>query len=83
MIWTYLLNFIFGLLSVLFSWLPRVNTLPTINGFNVDGALLTMASYFHYFVQVFPPFATLFYALLFWYSYKVTMMILRFTRIIR
>jgi len=83
MIWIFLLNFIFGVLNVVFSWLPIVTTLPTINGFNVDEAVGTIAGYFHFFVDKLPFIATLFYALVFWYSYKVTMMILRFTRIVK
>jgi len=83
MIWTYLLNLLFSFLNILFSWLPRVETLPVINGFDVDSALLTVSSFFHYFAESLPPLATLLYALLFFYSYKLTMLILRFTRVIR
>ena len=83
MIVTFFLNILFAILNILFSWLPRVETLPTINGFNVDTALVTFAEYWHYFADALPPIATLLYALLFFYSYKLLMLILRFTRIYR
>jgi hypothetical protein len=83
MIWVYILKLISSLLALVFSFLPKVVTLPMIGGFDVDSAMVTTFGYFHYITSIFPPFATLFYAMVFFYTYKVTMLTLRLLRIIR
>ncbi len=41
MIFTFILNLVVTILSIIFSGLPKVTTLPTINGFDIDSTLLT------------------------------------------
>ena len=40
MIITFLLDVVVAVLSVVFMWLPTVNTLPTIMGFDIDNAFI-------------------------------------------
>lgn len=41
MIINLLLNVLIGIVGVFFSWLPAVDTLPSIFGFDIDGALVS------------------------------------------
>jgi hypothetical protein len=41
MIITLLINVILSIVGIIFMWLPVIHTLPTINGFDIDGAFVT------------------------------------------
>ncbi len=40
MIFTFILNVVVAIFSIIFEGLPKVTTLPTINGFDIDTTLL-------------------------------------------
>jgi hypothetical protein len=41
MIFTFLLNLVVTIFGIIFEGLPKVTTLPTINGFDIDSTLLS------------------------------------------
>jgi amino acid transporter len=51
MITSIFIGIIVSLISTVFSMLPTVTTLPTIAGYDVDGALVTGMGEFTHFIQ--------------------------------
>lgn len=41
MIINFILNLLVGIVTVIFGWLPQIQTLPKIVGFDLDSALVT------------------------------------------
>lgn len=77
-----IINLLIGLftliLGAIFSWLPQISTLPTIGGFDIDGALVLGMGQLHTFMITFWPIDYLlkgFMALMVYYGF---MIILRF-----
>lgn len=71
MIWYYVLMFITTLFTEVFSWLPKVTTLPTIGGIDVDASLSLGVGYFNAYINAFWPIYDLFQAVLFYIGYLV------------
>lgn len=78
MIWYYILLFCTNLLTVVFSWLPTVTTLPQILGVDVDTYLVQAVGYFYSVTSAIWPLYDLFQGVLFWVGYLVLKMVLRF-----
>lgn len=74
MIFNFLINLVVLFIGAIFSRLPTVYTLPTIGGYNIDGALVTGMGAFHTFITAFWPIQDMFYgflALLTYYAIKM------------
>lgn len=53
MIINFLLNIVVLILNVIFGWLPEVITLPTIVGYDIDGALVSGVGQLRFFFSSF------------------------------
>jgi len=51
MITILLINFFVLIIGSIFSLLPAIETLPTINGYDIDGALVTASAMLHKLMQ--------------------------------
>jgi hypothetical protein len=78
MIFYFVLLFITSILTTIFSWLPTVTTLPTINGINVDTSLVEAVGMFHAYVTSIWVLGDLFEGVIFYVSYLAIKMALRF-----
>lgn len=78
MIWYYVILFITTTLSAAFSWLPKITTLPTILGVDIDGQLSSGMASFYGFANVFWPIKDVFLGALVLFAYYGIKMILRF-----
>ncbi len=78
MILTLLLNFLVLIVGVVFSWLPKVTALPTINGYDIDAALVTGMGYVQTFFTTFWPLQIMFNGFLVLMAYYIVKMTLRF-----
>lgn len=78
MLLQFFLNWIITLLEILFSWLPNVTTLPTIGGYDLDGALVTGVASFKEFILVVWPIGVVFDAFMILMLYYLTKMMLKF-----
>jgi len=72
------INLVVLILGAIFSWLPVVTTLPTIYGFDIDGALVTGVGQLHTFTQTFWPIQYMFGAFLFLMTYYIVKMAVGF-----
>lgn len=75
MIWYYLILFITTLFTEVFSWLPKITTIPSIIGVDIDGQLTSGMSLFYTFIHTFWPIGDVFYgliALLIYYAIKMS-----------
>ena len=61
----------------MFSFLPTVTALPTVNGTNLDTMLVDMVGYFNNFIQSFWMIGDVWYGALFLLSYYVLKMVLK------
>ena len=71
-----LLNVVVLIIGAVFSWLPIVDTLPTIVDYDIDAALVTGAGQLHTVLAAFWPLAILmqgFFALCVYYVIKVSL----------
>jgi hypothetical protein len=77
-----IINLFIGLftliLGAIFSWLPVITTLPTIGGFDIDGALVTGMGQFNTFIATFWPLDYMFKAFLFLMAYYGLKMLIQF-----
>jgi ABC-type phosphate/phosphonate transport system permease subunit len=77
-----IINLLIGLITLIlgaiFSWLPIVTTLPTIAGFDIDGALVTGMGQFNTFVTTFWPLDYMFKAFLVLMGYYGLKMLITF-----
>lgn len=78
MIISLLLNILVLIIGVIFSWLPNVDTLPSILGYDIDGALVTGMGYARTFFVTFWPLTILFEGFGILMIYYVIKMTLRF-----
>jgi len=70
---------ILGMIGSLVAWLPEVSELP----FGIDSVLVSAFGYFNYIAVLIPPLALMKSAFLFVVTFKITMLILKYLRIIR
>lgn len=76
MIITFLLNLVVAVLNIIFSWLPTITTLPTVNGYDIDTALLNGMGQLNLVMQTFWPLQTMFngfLVLMGYYGIKMTL----------
>lgn len=73
-----LINLISLLLGGIFSWLPIVNKLPNIVGYDIDTALVNGVGYTQTFMQTFWPLEIMFQGFLVLMGYYGIKMIVRF-----
>ena len=66
------------ILGAIFSWLPQISTLPTIGGFDIDGALITGVGQLNTFMTTFWPIQYLLYGFMALMTYYGFMMLVRF-----
>lgn len=78
MIISYLVLAVLDFLNALFSWLPQVTALPTVFGFNSDTALSTVFGYWNGFIQVVWPLEIVWYWILFYYFFRISLLGLKF-----
>lgn len=77
MIPAYILFFILWLMNAIFSLFGYVYTLPSIFTIDLDAILTTTVGYFKTFMVLFPPVADVFYALLFYLSFRLSLLVLK------
>lgn len=73
-----LLNFMVMTVGAIFSWLPTVETLPTIGGYDVDAALVTGMGQVMTFFNTFWPLKIMFQGFLFLLGYYAIKIGIRF-----
>lgn len=73
-----ILNVVVLMIGAVFSWLPLISTLPNINGFDIDGALVSGVGQFKMVIQSFWVYQYLFGSLLILLGYYGIKMILKF-----
>lgn len=78
MIWYYLILFITTLLTATFSWLPKVETLPTVLGVDIDTQLTNGLGMFYTVSDTIWPLRDVFLGALVLLSYYSIKMVLRF-----
>lgn len=78
MIWYYLILFVTNLLTAVFNWLPKVETLPTILGVDIDAQLTAGMGLFYAYTAAVWPVHDVFIGFLILLSYYATKMVLRF-----
>lgn len=78
MIWYYVILFITSILSAAFSWLPKVTTLPTILGVDIDSQLTSGMGMFYTFANAVWPIKDVFYGMLALLTYYAIKMVLTF-----
>lgn len=72
------INFVVLIITAIFSWAPIVTALPTIYGFNIDGAFVTGMGEVNVFLQSFWPELIMFQGFLFLLGYYAIKMVLKF-----
>lgn len=78
MIWYYVILFFTSLLSAVFSWLPKIDTLPSIMGVDIDTQLSQGVGYFYAFAHVVWPIYDVMLGALTLFTYYGIKMVLRF-----
>ncbi len=73
-----LLNLLVGIVGIFFSWLPQVDTLPAIGGYDVDTALVSGMGYLNTFFTTFWPLKIMFTGFLVLMGYYIVKLVLRF-----
>ena len=53
MIITFFLNLLVSILNIIFGWLPTVTTLPTVGGYDIDGAMVSGMGQLNLFMTTF------------------------------
>lgn len=77
MIVNFFITIIVSAINIVFSWLPQVSTLPTINGFDLDTALSSGMGYFFTFTNAFWYVSDVFAGFLILMSYYGIKMLLK------
>ena len=78
MIWYYLILFTTSLLNVVFSWLPKVETLPNLMGVDIDATLVNGIGMLYSFNSTFwmiGDVMTGFLVLLGYYAIKIVLIV--------
>jgi hypothetical protein len=78
MITNLLINLVVLILGAIFSWLPQVTVLPKINGYDIDGALVTGIGQLNVFMMTFWPIKYMFYGFIFLMGYYAIKMAVTF-----
>lgn len=78
MIIVFFINIIIALLSIIFGWLPDVESLPTINNFNIDTAFTTGMGQLNTIMSSIWVLQYLFGGFLFIMGYHLIKMVLKF-----
>lgn len=78
MIVNFLINVVVIVLAALFSWLPTVDKLPTIVGFDIDTALVSGVGQFKALTNVFWFLSIIFSGFLFLLGYYALKQVLKF-----
>lgn len=73
-----LLNALVMAVGAIFSWLPQVETLPTIAGYDIDAALVTGIGQVNTFLNAFWPLKIMFQGFLFLLGYYAIKIGIRF-----
>lgn len=73
-----ILYVILSVLTLLFSWLPVVTTLPSVNGYNIDAALVQGVAMFYTYAGAVWPVLDVFNGFLFLMGYYLLKMVVRF-----
>lgn len=71
MITNLILNIIVLFIGAIFSWLPQVTTLPLINGYDIDSALVTGVGQLRAFTNTFWPLWIVFQGFLALFVYYI------------
>lgn len=81
MIWSFLINFIVGMLTRVFDILhiPKITELPL----GMDDYLTMSVGYFKSFMEIMPPFQVVWDAFMFYLGFRIILLTLRLLRIIR
>lgn len=77
MIWSYLISAIVWVLNALTSWLPSVNTLPTIGGVDIDTALVGGVAQAYQYASTFWMIGDVLIGALFIWGYYIIKMLVR------
>ena len=78
MIWYYFILFVTTLLTAVFDWLPKITTLPTILGVDIDAQLTAGMGFFYTYTAAVWPIRDVFVGFLILLSYYAIKMVLRF-----
>lgn len=78
MISNLLINFLVLLLTAIFSVFPKIDTFPTINGYDIDAALVTGVGQFHLVAQNYWFLTYMFGGFLFLSAYYLLKILTRF-----
>lgn len=77
MIFNFLLNIFVGILSIIFQGLPKITTLPTVVGFDLDSALVQGVGYLNTIFTVYWYLKDMFYGALVIFIYYGVKMVLK------
>lgn len=80
MISAFIMKTVVYLASLLLFWLPTVTELPTISGFDVDGALVSVFSTIHGIMELLPPIAVVVNALVWYYGVMLLLLVIPWIR---
>ncbi len=72
------LNLLVTIVGIVFSWLPRIDTLPNMFGFDIDNALIIGMGYLNTFFKTFWPLQIMFEGFLVLLGYFLIKMTIRF-----
>lgn len=78
MIITFLLNILIAIVGVILSWLPTIDTLPTIGGYDIDSAFATGMGQVNVILSTFWPLQYFFNGFLIILGYYVAKITLKF-----
>lgn len=77
MIINFILNIVVLILNVIFGWLPEVTTLPTVIGYDIDGALVSGVGQLRFFFISFWAIGYMFGGFIVLIGYYITKMTLK------
>lgn len=76
MISAFILKTVVYLASLLLFWLPDATSLPTIGGFDVDSALVSVSATIHGIVDLIPPLGVIMSAVLWYYGVLLLLVVI-------
>lgn len=74
MIFIWIINAFVAFASIIFSWLPHVTTLP----WGIDDFLVTTMGYWYAFLQVFWPLQIIWTFCIVYFTYRLSLIVLKF-----
>jgi len=78
MITNAIISIVVSVVNVAFSWLPKINALPTILNVNMDNAFSSIMGTLHGILYAMWPFQIVFYCLLWYYGIKFSILGIKF-----